>query len=112
MYEFLAKETFCNDTGTSCTGLYDVEKIDENVGGVVNQSIYIIFKGKADYLVTQSDTITLEFVGVQIKVCSAATVELFVTMTEADQIGSSMWQNTVTENFELRHPDRKTVIFN
>ena len=92
-------------------GLYDTIKIDKNIGRVNNQSISAIWKGKKDCLVTHLDKYMVEFVRVPVKVCPAATVKRFATLTEADRRGSGVNRNKITGNLVLKNPDGSTYYY-
>ena len=102
-YNCFTSDTFYNDTGTSCTlgdnmdRLYDTTEIGEKVGDVTSQSVSAIWKGKKVFLVTYSDGSMVELMGVTVKVCPAASVKLFATMTEAGRRVSGVSRRKILE---------------
>ena len=113
-YPSFTHTTTVGDSGASChlctndTGMYDVEEIQERIGGIEGTAIFATLKGKLGYTVQQADGRKIPIV-LDVKYCKDAAQQLFSITYEMNR-GAVLGQNE-RNDITLTYPDGKVLAF-
>jgi hypothetical protein len=113
-YPAFTHTTTVGDSGASChlctnnTGMYDVEEIQERIGGIEGTAIFATLKGKLGCTVKQADGTTTPIV-LDVKYCKNAAQQLFSITYEMNR-GAVLGQNE-RKDITLTYPDGKVLAF-
>ncbi len=115
VYPSFTKTTWFGDTGASChitnddSDMYDVELIDEEIGGIGPTSIRATKKGKKKCLITQNDGTVTEKVLYPCKYAEDASDSLLSITSELSR-GAQLSKDE-RNNIKLTYPDGKEFYF-
>ncbi len=114
-YPSFTKNTWTGDTGASCfitnddSDMYDVEPIDESIGGIGPDPLRATKKGKKKCLIKQADGTLTEKVLYPCKYAADASDNLFSITAELNH--GAQITNDQHNNITLTYPDDSKIIF-
>ena len=104
-------ETFSYMGTNICTnhaGMYDVEEIQERIGGIEGTAIFATLKGKLGYTVQQADGRKIPIV-LDVKYCTDAAPQLFSRTYKMNRGAVLGWSGR--KDIALTYPDGKVPPF-